>query len=602
MSHGQYLLRRLLACVLLLMFGLVPLKAMAATPQLAHGVIVKLKERGSVVTPALQGNPSRWSFDSSTRQHMRLVSAAWRQGVQFDSIKRSAFAAHVLRTKQPIPLAQAEAFAKRLAQDADVEWALPNAIEKAATVGAPNDPYYAVQSWLYPRVSDTRGVADFPLAWNRLYGLSLNPVVVAVLDSGVPGGHEDLDNQLLPGYDFVSDVENARDDNGLDSDASDPGNWLSPGEIASNPVYYSGCRPHDSSWHGLAIAGMLAARTNNWVGGAGMLWQLRSTPSNPFLLPVRIAGACGAEVSDIIEGMLWAAGVAYQGSPRLNANPARVINLSFGGDGACTGNLQAGSPSWMYVQAVQALRRQGVLVVASAGNGGSDEIGLPTPTRPANCPGVLAVTGLHVNGFKASFANLLVGVPDGIAVMSGETLGSSQALDSVITTWHDGLTDLSSGSFTYGGMIGTSFSAPMVAGTAAMMLAVNPALSVDQLVEGLKVSAMPFLTQSEAAANGLPSNLPQCDESSASTRGQCYCTTRTCGAGILNAPQAIDYALATTGDRVVGTPETATFFTPDRLATTSTRGSSSGGGAMDLASLVFISMLLGLTLLAAGKR
>lgn len=602
MSHGQYLLRRLLACVLLLMFGLVPVKAMAATPQLAHGVIVKLKERGPVVSPALQGNPSRWSFDSSTRQHMRLVSAAWRQGVQFDTIKRSAFAAHVLRTKQPLPLAQAEAFAKKLSQDADVEWALPNVIERMSSIAGPIDEYYLYQTWLQARANDKLGVAGFPQAWSRLHDRSqtsaLNRVVVAVLDSGVPAGHPDMAGSLLPGYDFVSDELNARDGGGLDGDASDPGNWLSTEDIDANRAYFELCEPHPSTWHGLAIAGMFAATTNNGLGAAGMLWQL----PGPYVLPVRVAGACGAEVSDIIEGMLWAAGIAYQGSPSVNLNPAKVLNLSFGGDGNCSDSLAANSPGWVYAKAVQALRRQGVLMVVSAGNGDKTSgIGLAVPTRPANCPGVLAVTGLHREGYKASFANLLVGVPDGLAVMSGDDKDAVFFEDGVFTTSHSGLRGISSGTYAYKSVFGTSFSAPMVAGAAAMMLAVNPDLSVDQLIEGLKLSAYEHLSQGDAILVGLPYNLPLCDASTEQTRDQCFCTEQTCGAGILNALGAIDYALSTDGNRTPPTGEAATFFTPDRQAVPPPRANS-GGGAFDLASLVFISMLLGLTLLAGGKR
>ena len=84
------------------------------------------------------------------------------------------------------------------------------------------------------------------------------------------------------------------------------------------------------------------------------------------VLPVRIGGTCGALVSDIIEGMLWSAGVDYQGSPARNPNPARVINLSFGGQGSCD---SSDSRDVLYRQTIATLRTKGALVVASAGNG-----------------------------------------------------------------------------------------------------------------------------------------------------------------------------------------------------------------------------------------
>ncbi|MFX7540897.1 S8 family serine peptidase, partial [Acinetobacter baumannii] len=81
------------------------------------------------------------------------------------------------------------------------------------------------------------------------------------------------------------------------------------------------------------------------------------------VLPVRIGGTCGALVSDIIEGMLWAAGVDYQGSPARNPNPARVINLSFGSVGDCQ---SGGTGDTLYRQTVATLRTKGTVVVASA--------------------------------------------------------------------------------------------------------------------------------------------------------------------------------------------------------------------------------------------
>lgn len=77
---------------------------------------------------------------------------------------------------------------------------------------------------------------------------------------------------------------------------------------------------------------------------------------------------------------------------------------------------------------------------------------------------------------------------------------------------------------------GTSFSAPIVSGVAALMLTVNPALTVDQLVHGLRVSARPHVEASK---------LGTCW---ASNHEHCACSTAICGAGLLDAPEALRYA------------------------------------------------------------
>ena len=74
--------------------------------------------------------------------------------------------------------------------------------------------------------------------------------------------------------------------------------------------------------------------------------------------------------------------------------------------------------------------------------------------------------------------------------------------------------------------IGTSFAVPLVSGTAALMLATNPALSEPELTARLKRGATAF---------PVDPSLPTCP--SVTSDGQCNCTTATCGAGMLDAEQ-----------------------------------------------------------------
>ena len=318
------------------------------------------------------------------------------------------------------------------------------------------------------------------------------------------------------------------------------------------------------------------------------------------VLPVRIGGTCGALVSDIIEGMLWSAGVDYQGSPARNSNPARVINLSFGGQGNCD---SSDSRDVLYRQTIATLRTKGALVVASAGNGddSANPLGQVGATRPASCPGVMAVTSLRYDGSKASYANTVDGSTTrralgyyGLAVAGGDVLSSSVAQSLNL------LTD--TGSTTAQGIVledtvcangfcavteGTSFAAPQVAAVAALVLSVAPSLTVDQLVTVLLNTAT-----THQAVGGASS----CATYTASgSVPNCSCTSATCGTGVLNADGALASAVAQAGSTALAAPEvSAAYFTPDRLKSSSKSGG--GGGASDDLSLLFLlAAVLGLT-------
>src|SRR5262249_9164795 len=142
------------------------------------------------------------------------------------------------------------------------------------------------------------------------------------------------------------------------------------------------------------------AASNNSVGIAGTSWQ-------SWILPVRVLGKCGGFDSDIIPAMRWAAGLAVTGVP-INPYPAKIIKLSFGGDGVC---------SSAYQSVIQGLAQLGVLVVASAGNSGG-----PVDS-PANCPGVVGVAGLRHAGTKVGYSSL--GPEITIAAPAGNCVNTS---------------------------------------------------------------------------------------------------------------------------------------------------------------------------------
>ena len=246
--------------------------------------------------------------------------------------------------------------------------------------GPPRDPYYggaAGQWWLQAvQGSDAsaiegrlRGVPGYLGGWTAGTTGSA-AAVVAVLDTGITA-HPELAGRMLPGYDFVSDWDPvarrgyANDGDGRDADPTDPGDWVSAADRSADPARYSSCVVENSSWHGTVIAGMVAALTDNGVGGAAMNWNGR-------VLPVRVAGKCGADLADIVDGMRWAAGLpacaTSDGAGNCtafvapNPNPARVINISFGGSAAC------GAAYQQAIDDVRAAPGGGAVVVAAAGN------------------------------------------------------------------------------------------------------------------------------------------------------------------------------------------------------------------------------------------
>src|SRR5581483_3636864 len=104
-------------------------------------------------------------------------------------------------------------------------------------------------------------------AWDITTGSA--STVVAVIDTGYRP-HADLAGRILAGYDMISDPLVANDGDGRDPDPTDPGDWVSSADTASDP--FKGCSTSSSSWHGTAVAGIIAANTDNTVWVAGIDW------------------------------------------------------------------------------------------------------------------------------------------------------------------------------------------------------------------------------------------------------------------------------------------------------------------------------------------
>jgi serine protease len=251
----------------------------------------------------------------AARMNRSLAVAGAAESLSLKHLRRLAVGAEVVRSNRKLDRVQSEQLMRQIAADPNVEYVEVDRMLQVALT--PNDPRYAEQ-WGY---HDADAGIRANEAWDTATGAG---IVVAVIDTGITG-HSDLDDNLVAGYDFVSDAAAARDGNGRDGNPADEGDWFNDGECR---------RPRGaaSSWHGTHVAGTVAALSRNGVGVAG-------TAFNARVQPVRVLAKCGGATSDIADAVTWASGGAVPGVP-ANATPAEVINLSLGGGGSCGATMQ----------------------------------------------------------------------------------------------------------------------------------------------------------------------------------------------------------------------------------------------------------------------
>ncbi len=445
----------------------------------------------------------------------------------------------------------ASELAARLAADPDVEFAVPNGRARRTT--APNDPLYRaltaaeIAARVRPNGPDTgqwylRAPAatvasgpvssiDIEAAWSRTRG---SPgIVVAVLDTGVRPEHPDLTGRLLPGYDFVSNTTRANDGDGRDADPSDPGDWVSSADLTADslrpPTEQSliRCVAEPSSWHGTKTAALVGASADDGIGMAG-------AASGIGILPLRVLGKCFGSTSDIQAAMKWAVGIRVPGIvPEVNPNPAKVLNLSLGGADSCDASYQS---------TVNEVLATGAVIVAAAGNSAGGAV-----KAPANCVGVIGVVALRHAGSKVGFSDqgreIAIAAPGGNCVNAAS---GSPCLYPLLSATNTGTRGPVTSGWTdsYDASVGTSFSAPLVTATAALMFSVQPALTPAMLLARMQATARPFPTS--GADNGTDTlTVRRCDEPNRfplnpDRDSQCYCTTSLCGAGMLNAGAAVN--------------------------------------------------------------
>lgn len=297
-------------------------------------------------------------------------------------------------------------------------------VDSVGGVGAvyPNDAFFDQQWWMNNDGSLLGSVADAdidaPEAWDIETGIVADPVTIAIIDSGV-NPHPEISSRLVPGI-----------------NTADP-----------NP---SGTSDDCSITHGTHVAGIAAAGGNNNIGVAGVCWGCNIMPVDVL---VDALGGCSGYVTDLAEGIVWAAD-----------HGADVINMSLQYCGLSTSeqNLLAGAVNYAH--------DTGVVLVAATGN--NLQCGAGQIAWPARLDHVIAVGGITKAGVVAvnhETANWTSNWGDEIDLVApGDAILSLQGTNGYQT------------------ISGTSMATPHVSGIAALVLSHKPELT-DTQVEQLLI-------------------------------------------------------------------------------------------------------------------
>ncbi len=387
----------------------------------------------------------RQSKPESVRERWPRVRLAADSGVALAYVRPMALGAHVVEFDHPVPLSEARAIARRLAGRAEVEYVQPDHHMRAQFV--PNDEYVNLQTYLRDNAA---GISAFS-AWDIATG-SAN-IVVAVVDTGYRP-HAAMAGRILPGYDFVSDPIVANDGDGRDADATDPGDWITLTDLTSSHTF-DGCDIENSSWHGTSTAGIIAANSNDAVWTAGIDWAAKDS-----------AGARARQV--------FRRRFRHHRRYRLGGGieRARRPRQSDAGAGHQSEYRRAGRCAPGYQQVIASAFAHGITraIVAVGGQ----------RRRRRRHQYAVQLSRRYFGGRDQLHRQQSVvqqfGPTITISAPGGDTFGRFRRHRNPEQPWHPGPT-----ADAVAMANGTSFAAPMVSGVIALMLAVAPTLTANEM-------------------------------------------------------------------------------------------------------------------------
>ncbi|MDP9067356.1 MAG: S8 family serine peptidase [Actinomycetota bacterium] len=297
--------------------------------------------------------------------------------------------------------------------------ALATVVAAGPASGASNDPYFGKQWGLQKIQADQ--------AWAAADGTG---AIIAIVDTGVDLGHEDLSSKII---------------NNSDADFSEPDGECkkAPGKNGARTCTQDGAQ--DENGHGTHVAGIAAALTGNGIGVAG-------TAPGAQILPVRVLDAEGSGSTDEV-----AAGIRYAAD-----HGADVINLSLGfltGLGEVV-NLVGGLDP--VHDAIAHANSMGSVVVIAAGNDGA-----PVCAEPSAASGVLCVGATDRNDLRSWYSNGdATQMKNYLVAPGGEGLTCA---GDIFSTYLRTERTYCSDEAGYEGLSGTSMATPFVSGVAGLL-------------------------------------------------------------------------------------------------------------------------------------
>lgn len=315
--------------------------------------------------------------------------------------------------------------ANELMKDSMVEWAEPRMKYKKSVI--PNDTYFQDQWYINSNSNKHINVIN---AWDITTGSE--EIVIAVLDDGLKLDHEDIKGNIWNNKSEIPNNGIDDDDNGFEDDMNgwnfyDNNNNVSP-YIVPNDI-------DKSDLHGTHVAGIISAMGNNSKGVSGIAWKSKIMPLKVFY---------GDDCIGLEEAIIYA-----------TRNGADIINMSLGSE----------TFSNYLKSVIQNASDSGVICVSAAGNDNKNFIDYPA--RFSNC---LAVAATDQNDKKCDFSNY------------GYDIDISAPGDYILS-----LSAMSNNDYIY--MAGTSMATPIISGTCALILSVNPSLNFEKIKNILQKSS-----------------------------------------------------------------------------------------------------------------